>query len=231
MLTSVTLLVIYPACLRNRFEPATPGTSLHWNQIMLDALAMPAAADTGADTGPDTGAAAAVVHQPGRQRLREKPRCRYQPGTREVRALVGKRKDRMAFLESLARHGDPAVAADRLGLPLFVLFRHRDSDPAFAAEWLAAVNYAWERVESRVLAALLGDGDDTAAAEARAAKSRRRVVGSGTGQIDIRLALAIVNRRDKPVTHTGNARPADGAGAARLRAELRALAGLADSHK
>ncbi|WP_310476898.1 hypothetical protein, partial [Sandarakinorhabdus sp.] len=52
---------------------------------------------------------------------------------------------------------------------------------------------------------------------------------AGAGQIDTRLALAIVNRRDKPVTHTGTSRVADGAGAARLRAELRALAGLPDS--
>ena len=154
-----------------------------------------------------------------RDRSRERERIRYRPGTREARRLVGNRKDRMAFLELLARHGDPAVAADQLGMPLFVLFRHRDADPAFATEWLAAVNYAWERVESRVLAALL-DGD---AEPAAAAKSTGKAVG--TGLIDTRLALAIVNRRDKPVVHTGSTRPYDGAGAARLRAELRALAG------
>jgi hypothetical protein len=151
------------------------------------------------------------------ERLRE--RARYRPGTREARRLVGKRKDRMAFLELLARHGDPAVAADALGLPLYVLFRHRDADPAFAAEWLAAVQYAWERVESRVLAALL----DASASDTKGSKT------TGAGQIDTRLALAIVNRRDKPVTHTGGARPVDGPSAARLRAELRALAGLPDS--
>jgi hypothetical protein len=156
-----------------------------------------------------------------RDRDRESPR--YRPGSRQARRLVGSRKDRLAFLELLARHGDPAVAADQMGLPLFVLFRHRDTDPTFAAEWLAAVNYAWERVESRVLAALLSD-----AAEAEAGDGKRpaKAVGSGVGQIDTRLALAIVNRRDKPVTHTGSARGsarvADGTAAARLRAELRA---------
>lgn len=157
------------------------------------------------------------------ERLRE--RVRYRPGTREARQLVGKRKDRMAFLELLARHGDPAVAADELGLPLFMLFRHRDADPAFAAEWLAAVGYAWERVESRVLAALLSNCADD---EQGDGKRKATALGSGAGQIDTRLALAIVNRRDKPVTHTGGSRVADGAAAARLRAELRALAGASD---
>jgi hypothetical protein len=139
---------------------------------------------------------------------RARDRSRYRPGTREARRLVGSRKDRAAFLEKLARQGDPAVAADELGLPLFVLYRHRDADPVFAAEWLAAVNYAWERVESRVLAALLGQLADN---------------------LDTRLALAIVGRRDKTVAHKGTAKPYDGAGAARLRAELRALAGLTDA--
>lgn len=63
----------------------------------------------------------------------------------------------MVFLELLARHGDPAMAADQLGLPLFLPFRHCDADPASAAEWLAAMNYALERLRSRVLAALLND--------------------------------------------------------------------------
>ena len=105
----------------------------------------------------------------------------------------------MAFLELLARHGDPAVAADQLCLPLVVLFRHRDADPAFAAEWLAAVNYAWERVESRVLAALLSDTTQPTGEVGKPA--RKAVVGSG--MIDARLALATVARRDKPVTHKG----------------------------
>jgi hypothetical protein len=173
---------------------------------MLDALAAPAMA----------GDAYLPMEMPSPSptpRDRSAERSRYRPGTREARRLVGSRKDRMAFLELLARHGDPAVAADQLGLPLFVLFRHRDADPAFAAEWLAAVNYAWERVESRVLAALLGQLADK------------------DGKIDTRLALAIVGRRDKPVTHKGATKPYDGAGAARLRAELRALAGLNDADK
>ena len=183
-------------------------------------------------------------------RDRSRERVRYRPGSRLVVKLIGKRKDRLAFLEQLSRCGDPAVAADQLGLPVFELFRYRDADPIFAAEWLAAVNYAWERVESRVLAALLGQfaagdalpgkgsdavpgkGSDAQPGEGSdAARPKRASVGPGAGQIDTRLALAIVNRRDKPVTHTGTGRVADGAGAARLRVELRALAGLADAAK
>jgi hypothetical protein len=147
----------------------------------------------------------------GRDRSRE--RRRYRPGTRVARQLVGNRKDRMAFLELLARRGDPAVAADELGLPLLVLFRHRDADPAFAAEWTVAVGYAWERVESRVLAALLAHVADTPDPKAKGV----------AGLIDSRLALAIVNRRDKPGTQVAG-RAIDGASVARLRAELQALA-------
>lgn len=144
---------------------------------------------------------------------RSQERPRYRPGTRVARQLVGNRKDRMAFLELLARRGDPAMAADELGLPLFVLFRHRDANPTFAAEWAAAVGYAWERVESRVLAELLNRTDGEADPKAKGA----------AGLIDSRLALAIVNRRDKPVTQVGS-RALDGASVARLRAELQALA-------
>lgn len=187
---------------------------------MLDALVSPAMAG-------DALLSTEIVGPARKPRNRSAERSRHRPGTREARRLVGSRKVRMAFLELLARHGDPAVAADQLGLPLFVLFRHRDADPAFAAEWLAAVNYAWERVESRVLAALLSDVAD--APDATGKPTRKTMVGSG--MIDTRLALAIVARRDKPVTHKGAARPYDGAGAARLRAELRALAGLTDASK
>ena len=184
---------------------------------MLDALVAPAMAG-------DMSAVVETAAPARKPRDRSLERHRHRPGSREARRLVGSRKDRMAFLELLARHGDPAVAADQLGLPLFVLFRHRDADPAFAAEWLAAVNYAWERVESRVLAALLSDATDEGDKPAR-----KTAVGSG--MIDTRLALAIVARRDKPVTHKGAVRPHDGAAAARLRAELRALAGLTDAGK
>lgn len=133
-------------------------------------------------------------------------------GSRQARALLGTRRDRAGFLDLLARHGDPAMAADRLGLPLMLLYGHRDADPAFAAEWQAAMGYAWEQVEGRVLAALLKRLDQEIAEPAGKA-----------GVLDSRLALAIVSGREKPVKRAGGP-AADGAGVARLRAELQALA-------
>lgn len=100
------------------------------------------------------------------------PRYRHRPGSRLAMKMIGRRKDRLAFLEQLARCGDPAVAADQAGLPLFEAFRYRDADPGFGAEWQAAVNYAWERVESRVLAALLGQLADGASAAGGTALAR-----------------------------------------------------------
>lgn len=180
---------------------------------MRDASSAPAMA--GANSlAVDLVRPAPVRNPRDRSREQERERVRYRPGTRQARRLVGNKKDRMLFLEQLARHGDPAIVADQMGLPLLVLFRHRDADPAFAAEWQAAVNYAWERVESRVLAFLLGQfGND----EAKRA-----------WPIDTRLALAILTRRDRPVVHGGAVRPAEGASVERMRAELRALAGMSD---
>lgn len=128
---------------------------------------------------------------------------RFRPGTRIARKLVGSAKNRSAFLEQLARLGDPERAADALGLPLLVLLRQRDADPGFAAEWAAAVHYAWELLESRMLGTLMTQSADA---------------------VDTRLALAIVNRRGKPAL-TAKSRPADSAAVARLRAELRSMAG------
>ncbi len=167
---------------------------------MVKSKAGPAGAPTRAPTRAPTGARAGALRDHADSILR------HRPGTRLARKLVGSRKNRLAFLELLARHGDPAVAADALGLPLLVLLRHRDADPAFAADWQAAVNYAWELLESRMLAAMLNQSAE-----------------GGNGQIDTRLALAIVGRREKPV-QTVKARPVDGPSVARLRAELRALA-------
>jgi hypothetical protein len=150
-----------------------------------------------------------------RDRSRERTRSgeRRRVGTRQAIKLLGRRKDRAAFLEQLARAGDPALAADRLGLPLMLLYSHRDADPVFAAEWQAAMGYAWEQVESRVLAALLKRLEQETTEPAGAGRS---------GLLDSRLALAIVTGRDKPLTRAGG-RPVDGPSVARLRAELRAL--------
>ncbi|WP_310476175.1 hypothetical protein [Sandarakinorhabdus sp.] len=128
---------------------------------------------------------------------------------------------RDAFLEQLIRLGDPALAADAVGLPLMQLFRQRDADPRFAAGWQAALGYAWERLESRVLAELLARAD--APAETGIV---RKASGALTGLLDSRLAMAIIDRREKPVTRQ-HGRPVESASVARLRAELRDLAGEA----
>jgi hypothetical protein len=159
---------------------------------------------------------AAPVAPRVRDRSRERNRSgeRRRMGTRQARKLIGRRKDRAAFLELLARVGDPALAADRLGLPLMLLYSHRDADPVFAAEWQAAMGYAWEQVESRVLAALLKRLEQ---------ETMEPASGTKGGLLDSRLALAIVTGRDRPVTRAG-VRPVDGPSVAKLRAELRELA-------
>jgi hypothetical protein len=170
--------------------------------------------------------AAAVVQQtapasparPAKPRNRSGERVRYRPGCRQAVKLIGRRKDRAVFLDLLARHGDPALAAAHIGLPLLQLYRYRDADPAFAAEWQTALSYAWERVESGVLAALLAQ---LHAAPAQDGKPEPR-----GGLIDSRLVLAILNGRDRPVTRAGG-RPVDSSAVARLRAEIRALSGKA----
>jgi hypothetical protein len=132
---------------------------------------------------------------------------------RQTRKRVARGKDRIVFLDGLARTGDPGMAAEQAGLPLLQLYRQRDAEPAFAAEWQAALGYAWEQVETRVLAALLQRLQHEVAAPAASGKS---------GLLESRLALAIVTGRDKPVTRAGGP-PVDGPSVARLRAELRAL--------
>jgi len=112
------------------------------------------------------------------------------------------RKARQVFLDHLMRSGDPAVAAAETGLNLLQLFKLRATDADFAADWQAAIGFAWERVEHRVLAGLLAQD----------------------GGVDSKVVLAIMARRD-----AGNARVqgrgVDSASVARVRAELRALAG------
>lgn len=140
---------------------------------------------------------------------------------RRNRAVFANRLAREQFLDLLTRAGDPAVAADALGLSLVQLFRLRDADPSFAAEWQAAVGYAWERVESRVLAELLARVEPPADGAVG-----RKAAGSLSGLLDSRLALAVLARREKPVTRL-HGKPVESASVARLRAELRELAGLA----
>jgi len=135
---------------------------------------------------------AALVPAVGTQRQRGKPGP----------AKLASRKARQAFLDHLMRSGDPALAAAETGLGLLQMFRLRAADPGFAADWQAAIGFAWERVEHRVLAGLLAQD----------------------GGVDIKVALAIMARRDAGATRV-QGRSVDSASVARLRAELRALAG------
>ena len=129
--------------------------------------------------------------KPERQRVR----------SRAARGVFASRKARLDFLDALTRCGDPAVAAAEMDLSLVRLFRLRAEDADFAAQWHAAIGYAWERVEHRVLADLLKPG----------------------GGIDSKVALAVIARRDQGAAKV-KGRSVDSAAVARLRAELRALA-------
>jgi hypothetical protein len=154
---------------------------------------------------------------------------------------------RRQFLDELARSGDPEQAARTLNVSLVEAFRLRDADPAFGAQWQAAVGFAWELLEMRLLAELLsgaavGDGcrcveepkaafasEKTTAPPAAASRQSRPKQKSGTrllDRLDSRLTMAIINRRDPPAGRSGTPRgpPMDSAAVARLRAELRDLA-------
>lgn len=154
---------------------------------------------------------------------------------------------RRQFLDELARSGDPEQAARTLNVSLVEAFRLRDADPAFGAQWQAAVGFAWELLEMRLLAELLsaqasGNGcaspeeprpacpDGETVPPAPTANQQRRPKAKGGGRLldrlDSRLTMAILNRRDPPASRSGPPRgPAlDSAAVARLRAELRDLA-------
>lgn len=115
--------------------------------------------------------------------------------------LIG-RQAQQEFLDALILCGDPALAARPLGLSLVRLLRQRERDAAFARQWQAAIAFAWERVEHRLLAQLL----------------------EGSAGFDGKLALAAMARRDQGAARVPT-RPVEGEAVARLRAELRALAG------
>lgn len=143
-------------------------------------------------------ALAPVVVDTPRQPKQPRQRVRSKPAVK----VLASRKARLAFLDHLMRSGDPALAAKELGLGLLPLFRQRATDSEFAADWHAAIGFAWEQVEHRVLAALLAPD----------------------GGVDIKVALAIIARRDTNQVRMPGRR-VDSASVARLRAELRALAG------
>lgn len=129
------------------------------------------------------------------------------PQSRPRAKLGGKlgltRKARQDFLDGLARTGDPAGVAKDMKLSLVGLFQLRARDADFAAGWQAAIDFAWEQVELRVLAQLLDKANDA---------------------LDSKLALAIIARREQGQARV-QGRRVDSAAVARLRAELRALTG------
>lgn len=112
------------------------------------------------------------------------------------------RRVRQQFLDALMLSGDPALAAERLGVSLLRLVTLRATDADFARKWHMAINFAWERVEHRLLAQLL----------------------DGSAAFDSKLALAAMARRDQAGPRVP-ARAVDSASVARLRAEIRSLAG------
>jgi hypothetical protein len=154
---------------------------------------------------------------------------------------------RRQFLDELARSGDPEQAARALGVSMVDAFRLRDADPAFGSQWQAAVGFAWELLEMRLLADLLASpaaaeatglvGEPTAqyqggqtgpAATTSGQSGRRKAAAAGRliDRLDSRLTMAIINRREAPPARGGTPRgpPMDSAAVARLRAELRDLA-------
>jgi hypothetical protein len=118
-------------------------------------------------------------------------------------SVIVSRKARQDFLDALMLCGDPALCADRLGLSLVRLVRLRAEDTEFVRQWQAAMAFAWERVEHRLLAQLL----------------------DSTAPIDSKLALAAIGRRDPGAARVQGG-PVDSASVARVRAELRALTGF-----
>ena len=135
------------------------------------------------------------------------------------------RRDRRQFLGCLAATGDPARAALSVGRPLEAAFALRAVDREFGEGWAQAVTIAWELVETRVLSRLLAPEEDLPVSA--------RI-------LDSKLALAVLQRR-APVGAVAEAGLAGGAigtaramhrtgavheeNVARLRAEIRALAG------
>lgn len=111
-------------------------------------------------------------------------------------------KDRKRFIATLAETGNPATAARAIGQTLAAAYDMRERWPLLADEWRKALGVAWEQVEMRLLATLLeGDAED----------------------IDPKVALEMLKRR--PVAMTRPLVTVDAAKIARVREQIRALAG------
>jgi len=150
------------------------------------------------------------------QKSAEKKALRDKPGRLFIGAVKEKARmpqntriwivaERERFIEVLTETGNPAIAADAINKSLASAYRLRERLPKFAADWRQALGNAWEQVEMRLLSSLL-DGD--------------------AGKIDAKIALEMLKRRTPAPT-----RPIvtiDAARIARIRSEIRALAGPGD---
>ena len=212
---NAVMLAEWPARPAGRAPDEHRACELNGLPIGRPPVALAALAGVPTDEPVAVAAAAGIDAAPPRA-ARKSSGTSSRPTTRLARRLIGNRRARLAFLDQLCRTGDPALAADALGLSLTQLFRMRETDAEFAAQWQAALGFAWERVEHRVLATLLAEVE--AAGDGADGRSGKR-----SGLLDSRLVLAILSRRDAAVRVTG--RPVDAPHVARLRAELRALAG------
>lgn len=114
-------------------------------------------------------------------------------------------RDRQRFIEVLIETGNPALAATAVGQSLAAAYALRDRWPEFADDWRRALGIAWEQVEMRMLSTLL-DGS--------------------AGDIDPKVALEMLKRR--PAAPGRAAVMIDAAKIARVRSEIKALAGAID---
>jgi hypothetical protein len=110
-------------------------------------------------------------------------------------------KDRQTFIQTLAKTGNPAVAAAAINQSLATAYAMRERWPLLADEWRKALGIAWEQVEMRLLSTLL-EGD--------------------AGDIDAKVALELLKRRPKatPLAML----TIDAAKVVRARDDIRALA-------
>lgn len=111
-------------------------------------------------------------------------------------------KDRRLFIATLAETGNPATAAAAIGRTLAEAYAMRERWPQLANEWQNALGVAWEQVEMRMLATLLE---------------------GAAGDIDPKVALEMLKRR--PQAAPAALVTIDAARVARVRSEIRALAG------
>lgn len=113
-------------------------------------------------------------------------------------------RDRRLFIDTLAETGNPATAAAAIGQTLAAAYAMRERWPQLANEWQQALGVAWEQVEMRMLATLLE---------------------GAAGDIDPKLALEMLKRRPKAAATTPMV-TIDAGRVARVRSEIRALAGM-----